>query len=252
METLEFPQWNATVSGAGFIQADHVDGALVNWSMPEDGRIHFGVLHGDMRSGESRYNPISKEDVAQSGLAYLALGHVHKRSEPAILGKTVYAYSGCMEGRGFDELGQKGFYQGEVDATGTVKVTFVPFGRRCSELITVDVTGKAPLEAIENALPQDTQSHLYRILLTGETDETGLDVKALESILTAQFYALEIRDETTIAQDIWSLAGEDSLRGLFLQELKLKLDAATTDQDRHAIALAARYGLAALDNRDML
>lgn len=252
METLEFPHLNATVSGAGFTQGDHVDGALSGWSMPADGWLHFGVLHGDMRSGDSRYNPITKDDVAQSGFCYLGLGHVHKRSEPAILGKTMYAYSGCLEGRGFDELGQKGFYQGDVDERGVVQLSFVPFGRRRSEVITVNVTGQAPLDAIEKALPQDTQSHLYRILLTGETDAEGVNVATLQSGLESQFFALEIRDETTIAQDVWVMAGEDSLRGLFLQELKAKLDTATTDQDRHAITLAARYGLAALDNRDML
>ena len=52
-------------------------------------------------------------------------------------------------------------------------MTFVPFARRRYEILEVDVTGKLPRAAVESALPADTEQHLYRILLTGETDENG-------------------------------------------------------------------------------
>ena len=41
------------------------------------------------------------------------------------------------------------------------------------------------------------------------------------------------------------------LRGLFLRELRGKYDAAPSDEERAKIQLAARFGLAALDGRDL-
>lgn len=252
METLAFPQWNVTVSGAAFTACDQLTGLLSGWSAPQDGRIHLGVLHGEVQPATPRYNPITKEEIAHSGLHYLALGHIHKQSQPTTYGKTICAFPGCLEGRGFDELGEKGFYVGDVADTGAIALTFVPFAPRRHEILTVDVTGQVPLTAIQAALPNSTQPHLYRILLTGETDEAGVDVASLLQTLAPGFFTLDIRDHTTIAQDVWAKAGDDSLRGLFLAQLQSQLSQATTEQERQAITLAARYGLAALDNREML
>ena len=38
---------------------------------------------------------------------------------------------------------------------------------------------------------------------------------------------------------------------LFLKDLKARLDAAETDEVRQQITMAARFGLAALDHRDL-
>ena len=45
--------------------------------------------------------------------------------------------------------------------------------------------------------------------------------------------------------------GEDSLRGLFLRELLARREAAEDEAARAEIDLAARFGLAALDHRDL-
>ena len=62
---------------------------------------------------------------------------------------------------------------------------------------------------------------------------------------------LELRDETRIGEDVWARAQEDSLRGLFLRELRTKFDVASSNDERAKISLAARFGLAALDGRDL-
>ncbi len=92
---------------------------------------------------------------------------------------------------------------------------------------------------------------LYRILLTGETGEGGAQAEALQEALADRFYALEIRDQTRLAEDLWARAAEDSLRGLFLRDLKSRLDSARTEEERQRITIAARFGLAALDHRDL-
>ncbi|MEI3305858.1 MAG: hypothetical protein V8R40_07415 [Dysosmobacter sp.] len=92
---------------------------------------------------------------------------------------------------------------------------------------------------------------MYRVLLTGETGEAGADAAGLQEALADRFYALEVRDQTRMAEDVWARAEEDSLRGLFLRELRQKLDAAGSDEERELVTRAARFGLAALDHRDL-
>ena len=251
METVELPGKNATVSGAAFCGPEQTAGLLTGISLPQDGRVHLGLLHGEVEPSDARYNPIRKEDIAQSGLHYLALGHIHKRTEPQRLGDTLWAFSGCPEGRGFDELGEKGFYEGVAEDDGRISLTFVPFAHRKYEILEVEVTGQDPRTAIEQALPEGTATDLYRIVLTGETGEGGVDASGLTEALADRFYALEIRDRTRVAEDIWARAEEDSLRGLFLRELRARLAKAGTEEERETVNQAVRFGLAALDHRDV-
>ena len=246
---VELPEWNAVVYGAAFAGPERSDGPLKGFRVPEDGKRHLRVLHGELDGARPRYAPIASADAADSGLDYLALGHIHGR-DARQLGRTLCAWPGCPEGRGFDETGDRGFWYGEMDDNGRTSLQFVPFAARRYEIVTADVTGKMPLAAVEEVLPADTERDLYRIILTGERSE-DVDLPALRAALEGRFYALALRDDTRMAEDVWARAEEDSLRGLFLRELCRRLEAASTEEERRTIRQAARHGLAALDRRDL-
>ena len=133
---LSFPQYGCTVYGAAFTAPEMPESAELAGIAEQDGSVAIGILHGEVGVKDSRYRPIPLQQIAQSGLDYLALGHVHACSGVQLAGKTAYAYPGCPEGRGFDELGDKGFLAGEVDK-GSVKLRFVPFAKRRYEIVTV-------------------------------------------------------------------------------------------------------------------
>lgn len=251
LTAVDLPEWNLTVHGGAFTTPERTESFLAEFTAPEDGRVHIGLLHGEIDPPEARYGPLRRQEIAASGLQYLALGHIHKRTEPLRFGKTLCAWPGCIEGRGFDELGEKGFYEGTVGERGQISLEFVPFAQRRYEILEVDVTGRSPRSAIEAALPEDTARHLYRIVLTGETGEGGADVRGLQEVLADRFYALEIRDRTRVAEDIWARAEEDSLRGLFLRELRDQRQRAESGAERETIDQAVHFGLAALDHRDL-
>ena len=245
---LSFPQYGCTVYGAAFTAPEMPESAELAGIAEQDGNVAVGILHGEAGVKDSRYRPIPLQQIAQSGLDYLALGHIHACSGVQLAGKTAYAYPGCPEGRGFDELGDKGFLAGEVDK-GSVKLRFVPFAKRRYEIVTVDVTGREPLETVCEALPQHTEADIYRVILTGERSGS-VDTAAITDELSPRFYALEVRDRTTVCRDIWDGCGEDSLRGLFLQKMREKYDAADEDE-RQTIQQAVRFALSAMENRDM-
>lgn len=250
VEAVELPEKNCVVYGAAFTQSACETDLLRGFVAPKDDRIHIMVLHGDV-DGRGAYNSFPRGEIAESGLDYLALGHIHAFSGIQKLWTTTWAYPGCPEGRGFDECGKHGVILGTV-GKGEADLHFVNFARRKYEILTVDVTGRSPLLALEDALAgENTGNDIYRVIFTGETGVEGVDLDAVQSAMQERFYQLQLRDETRVAEDIWARAEEDSLRGLFLKNLLLRRDAAESDEARALVDRAARIGLAALEKRDL-
>ena len=100
------------------------------------------------------------------------------------------------------------------------------------------------LAALERTLPHGTESDIYRIRLTG-TPEEPPRLPLLQEALAERFFALQLRDETSVRREVWDRCGEDTLRGLFLEELRRQYDAAPDDDARRRIEQAARFGAAA-------
>ena len=250
IEAVELPELGCVVYGAAFTDSACTDDLLGGFRAPKDERVHIMVLHGDVDGGR-RYNGFPKAEIGESNLDYLALGHIHAYSGIQKTWGTVWAYPGCPEGRGFDECGPRGVILGTVDKNDA-DLHFVSFARHKYEILTVDVTGCDPAEAVEEAL-QDagTAMDLYRIVFTGETDAGGLDLPALQERLAQRFYQLELRDETRIASALWERAEENSLRGLFLKNLLERKSTAASPEEEALIERAARFGLAALEKRDI-
>ena len=243
-EKLVFPQYGCTVYGAAFIAGEA--GAPQDLTAADEG-VRLLVLHGDVGHEGSRYRGLSEAWLARTGVDYAALGHVHEHRGVQYAGTVAYAYPGCPEGRGFDELGEKGFLFGTVER-GRAELQFVPFATRRYAVVTVDVTGRELLQAAADGL-RGREADIVRLVLRGETEETP-DVSALTERLAGHCWQLELRDETRGRQDLWHGCGEDSLRGLFLQNLREEYDRAD-EAGRSAIEQAVRFGLAAMENREL-
>ena len=241
VEKFQLGDKNCVVYGYGFtdsrVTASPLEGFLVN-----EGRdtVKLMCLHGDL-SPNSPYCPITAEQIAGTGLTYLALGHIHTHSGLLRAGSTCYAYPGCPQGRGFDETGEKGVLVVRAEP-GQVSADFVPLCRRKYEILTVDMTGKDPLHAVLSALPAGTEAHTYRIILTGEC--AGADVSSLTAALENRFAALTVLDRTRLPVDVWQRRGEDDLTGLVLDHLWRSHQA---EPDNETLLLAARFALAALE-----
>ena len=248
IRSVILPELNVRVYGAAFTAPESP--ALLEGFRCEkaEGMTDLLVLHGEVGGRDSRYNPISEEQLRKSGADYAALGHIHKASGLLRTGSTWYSWPGCPEGRGFDETGEKTV--SIVTLTGDdCELRTVSIAKRRYEIVKLDVTGADPLLAVHTQLPDDTVSDVYRIILTGETDAPP-DLKKLYENLSDMFFELQLRDETKLRRGVWDSAGEDTLRGLFLQRLRSKYEAARDDEERKRIEQAARWGLAALDNAE--
>lgn len=229
-QTVLLRSLNASVTGAAFTSAEEwepFDGASFSGG---DAPIRLGVLHGEVTRGESKYRAIPPAEIEKTNLTYLALGHVHRCAGVQRAGNTAYAYPGCLPGRGFDETGDKGFLYGEITPE-KVELEFIPFAPRRYQSVTADITDRDPADAVRQALDPDCGQDICRVLLTGSRRE-NFSLSALTSELSGLCAALELTDETYPEEDVWARCGEDSLRGLFLQNLRARYDGADEDEKR--------------------
>lgn len=257
LEGIELPALNCVVHGCAFTAPHREDDLLSGFTAPDDGKLHLLCVHGEVGAAGD-YAPIDPKSLEHSGAVYAALGHVHA-GVSGKAGKTLWAYPGCPEGRGFDELGPKGALivafgedahlgitspGGPVSApidlgVPPVAAQFVPVCRRQYRIESVQV------DNFTAALPQGESPDLVRFLLSGES-RFAPDLTALTAQAAPHFFHVELRDCTTLPQNLWARADEDSLTGLFLQEMRSRLDSADGGE-RDKLLLAARFGLAALE-----
>ena len=241
-EAVPLPELNCTVYGAAFTGEQREDSPLAQFTAADNG-LNLMVLHGNTQGRD--YAPISPSDIAASGLDYLALGHIHQHSGLQKSGATFWAYPGCPEGRGFDELDDKGILILNIEK-GNVQARFHPLSLRRYRIVEVDLTGCSdPLAQITAVLPGQTSSDLIRIRLTGEFPMDARTISMLETALSPRFHALELRDHTRTPRDMWARSEEDSLTGLFLRTMAARYSETPEDE---TLNLAVRFGLAALEN----
>ena len=249
MERVDLPELNCTVYGRAFLEPRQDRSPLAGFHAEEDGAFRLGCLHGDT-APNSPYGPLTQEEMAASGLHYLALGHIHQASGLQRAGETFWAYPGCPEGRGFDELGEKGCLWVTVDGA-SVEAAFLPLARRRYRLVEADLSGaESPGDALLSALPADAGDDILRVVLTGESGVEGLDLAPLKALAETKCWSAQVLDRTAVRRDLWSRAEEDTLTGLFLRQMRLRLDAAADGDERERLELAVRFGLAALEHRE--
>lgn len=244
LSAVSLPELRCVVHGAAFTGPYRDDDPLAGVTVPGDGLVHLAVLHGDV-GGRGRYGPIAPASIAGSGLTYLALGHVHACTGLRRAGKTWWAYPGCPEGRGFDETGEKGALLVTLDSSGA-EAEFVPLAMRRYEILTADMTGDDPAAALMAVLSRGRERDIFRILLKGSAGV--LDLEALTALAAPYFYSVTLRDETRPARNLWERLEEDTLTGLFLRQLRARMEESSDPGERERLELAARFGLAALEN----
>ena len=202
---------------------------------------HLAVLHGEADTSHSDYCPITKEQIKNSGLAYLALGHIHKGSSLRA-GDTLCAWPGCPMGHGYDELGAKGVILVTLDQEVSASFLTLDTPRFYDEEVEVGTDAAAAVAALLPALHTDD---FYRITLTGYS--AGVEL-AQFSQQFPHVPHLVLRDETRPEMDLWSAVGEDTLEGVFFGLLQ---QASETENLSQRARLAARICRQILDGQEV-
>lgn len=254
MTKVVLPEKRVCVWGAAFTSPTVENSLLAGFKVEDPAWTNIGVLHGEITGAASGYNPLSEEQIGKSRLDYLALGHLHAFSGILKARQTFYAYAGCLEPRGFDEPGQKGFIIAEIDKEES-RFYFYPAAKRQYLEVAVDITGIGGAQEISAAIREkleEGQKHLYKIRLTGQVAESEpIHTEDIADRLKADCYYCKVIDETQIAREFFEIARERTLTGIFVAEILEKIRRAQTPQEKEKWERALHMGYQALSGREV-
>lgn len=212
------------------------------------------AMHGEVvdYKGKTKDGVISLPMLKDKNIDYLALGHYHSFLTKKLDERGSLAYSGCLDGRGFDELNQKGFVLIDTDVSTNNAISFIPFSSReyieySFDISTFDNWVKARKEILETLQNELDGKNLLKLIIKGEHSQNfEIDKKELETRLSEIFFYAKIEDKTQlkISQDDYML--DKTVRGEFLR-LVWESDL-TDDQKKKVISC----GLNALKGEDIL
>ena len=211
----------------------------------EHGKTNIVVLHGALADGKSGGEIIGRREMDGKSITYLALGHYHSYSEHSIGEGGIAVYSGTPEGRGFDEVGTKGYVMIDTDGRST-RHSFVPFAKRTLHVVDVDLDGARSRrdvdERVDASLGGIKRGDLVRVRLIGKRPpELFIDEDAITSRWQHAFYHFDLKNETGIRIDPEEYKYDRSLKGEFIRLVSARED--LSDEEKGKII---KTGLAAL------
>ena len=185
---------------------------------------NIALLHGDVTGVGT--DAIDLRYLQNKHIDYLALGHIHKPmlDKSRLDSRGAYRYCGCLEGRGFDEVGQRGFFLLEIVNKTLISEKFLSFSKRCVREARVDISkceSYFDLEsAILNALAQVSVNDTVKVTLCGESKPTlKKDLQLLHTRLSQRLFHVKIVDESRMKFQPNDFLHDVSERGEFVREV---------------------------------
>ncbi len=177
------------------------------------------MLHGDATDSFGM-DKVKIDNLKNKNIDYLALGHIHKYQAGRIDDRGVYAFPGCLEPRGFDECGEKGFIVLDIE-NKKLSYEFIPFSTRTIIERNVDVTGAKDFYDIERIVKQAVykfdKKNILRINLIGEL-EAGIDFDESDiEVSLSTFFFVNVKNKTTLKINIDDYNDDKSLIGEFIR-----------------------------------
>ena len=203
--------------------------------------INIVMLHGEA-SDSFGVQKVNLSKLRGKNIDYLALGHYHSHLKNQLDDRGVYAYSGCLEGRGYDETGEKGFVLLDID--NKISSEFIPFSQSNISLVKVDVSNLKDAYSIYlnvKAVANFDKKGIYRVELHGELDASIDDLESdVKKYLSASALYIDVKDLTKKKIDVSKYENDMSLKGEFV---RLVYASDLTDDEK---AKVLSYGLKSL------
>ena len=205
------------------------------------GALYQGTPKGDSFQGEEG---IFLKNLEKLPLSYIALGHIHKGGEGKLNNGALWAYPGCLQGRGFDEEGERGFLYLKVEEEKKeIRKEFISIKQgefRILEIELLEDEGTlACLKKIEVEMEKAgiVKEDSLRIILKGKKGlEQERNLRYLQLQLQDSVFFLEIRDECELSWNREEAMKEKSLKGEFLRVLAAA-DNLSKEEQEEIIAL---------------
>lgn len=241
---------NVVISGAVFTSVNAK--TIYDTLRLSENNYNVVVMHGQVAGYKSAESAelISLPRLKEKYIDYLALGHIHTFSQGKIDDRANYAYSGCLDGRGFDELGDKGFILLDI-CEKQVDASFINFSSRNLYEHEYCVDGKNSWyescdELIEELVNTYDQKSLIKVVLTGSHDaDYYINKESLTIRLNDLFFYAKVYDKTELKIDLSFYKNDKSVRGEFVRAV---LDSNLTSEEKNKVIIC---GLSALKGEEI-
>ena len=196
----------------------------------------IGMVHGSLLiPGKTDNDEVvfTEDEVARTGLDYLALGHWHSAIEGRA-GNVTYAYSGAPEPVALDQDGAGQVLLVTLDDRGPRRrISIEPrwVGQTRCETLDLDISGIHSQPDLINLLGRNADSNLaLRVRLTGlYPDDLDVDLDEVERALAASFLRLQVRDLSIPGAPDGPLPPPDTVLGAFVRGIEARIAALQSD-----------------------
>ena len=242
---------NIVISGIEFGEKDNYE--IYKTLMLNQNDFNIVVLHGQEANyvdKKDKTEIINLKELKNKNIDYLALGHIHKYKVEKLDSRGSYCYSGCLEGRGFDECGDKGFVLLNIE-NNKIDTKFIKNSIRNLEEIEIDITDTLTTTEvkmkIDVKIKNISRENLIKIVLTGKVDiNSERDIDYLLKKYNDEFYFIKIYDKTTLKINYMDYENDASLKGEFI---RMVLNEKLTEEEKKQIIMT---GIRALSGEEDL
>ncbi len=168
----------AEIYGVSFGEREEYRNLAATFHKKDKTGFSIGLLHGTIAGNDAHtpYCPFDMDTLRASNMDYWALGHIHKR-EVLSEQNPMVVYPGNIQGRHFNETGEKGCSLVEVTHGKVTRHEFIPLSNIVYKYIEMNVSGMestsdffAAIEEMKEEEIQEKKSLLLRIRLQGKSD----------------------------------------------------------------------------------
>ena len=199
-----------------------VEGIAATW--------RIGLVHGSIAiPGKTERDEvvITTDEIAATGLDYLALGHWHS-AQSGKAGSVTYAYAGAPEAVALDQDRAGKVLLVELDASPTKRSVTIDeraVGATRFEKLELDASAVVSQPALIATLSAKADPDLVLdVRLVGvRPDELDLDTDEVEVALARSFLKTRVRDVSLPALTEGTLPSPDTVAGAFIRDLEARI-----------------------------
>ena len=241
----------ADIYGFGFTDFYCENSQIEKINIKNKNKINILITHGSLDASKTldmQYNPLNSNKLKEIGFDYVALGHIHKANYEE--NKNNFIYPGSLISFGFDELGEHGFLDVEINKNNSEKnnlinlkinnnnlnnseinnnnlkinkkIKFIKVDKRIFEEIKLNISEinseEELIEKIKNIKTERQKN--YKVILEGYKN-IEIDLNKIKKMVLDE-NVLKVKDFSKVKYDIKELANQNNLKGVFINRILQK------------------------------
>ena len=234
----------ADIYGFGFTDFYCENSQIEKINIKNKNKINILITHGSLDASKTldmQYNPLNSNKLKEIGFDYVALGHIHKANYEE--NRNNFIYPGSLISFGFDELGEHGFLDVEINKNNSEKnnlinlnnseinnnnlkinkkIKFIKVDKRIFEEIKLNISEinseEELIEKIKNIKTERQKN--YKVILEGYKN-IEIDLNKIQKMVLDE-NVLKVKDFSKVKYDIKELANQNNLKGVFINRILQK------------------------------